>query len=260
MKPSEALIRDVSRHLGRDNDFRIGLTYILNAEHSSGYFSNLTLSDLARAYPLPQHFETRWHKEALSQVPALQHSDKQLQGLRYLIETVLPREIDRIVVELNAEQKKIALEDSPFLSASKRQSTFVDMAMRYLLGRHPNAADHLKSIQYDSSLISIWSRLILLNVWKNLFEGLLEDAELGRTLDLRIRKDTIVEAMNHHFERNPIAIASNELKSTIWDTYRFPKHIEDTFSTSFHKAVDSMNKKFVRQGKGPLIVTKSKKG
>lgn len=259
MKPSEALIRDVNRHLERDNDFKTGLTYILNAEHSSGYFSNLTLSDLARAYPLPQHFETRWHTEALSQVPALQHSDKQLQGLRYMIETVLPREIDRIVVELIVEQKKIALEDSPFLSASKRQSTFVDMAMGYLLGRHPNAADHLKSIQYDSSLISIWSRLILLNVWKKLFEGLLEDAELGRTLDLRIRKDTIVEAMNHHFEMNPTAIASSELKSTIWDTYRFPKHIEETFSTSFHKAVDSMNKKFVRQGKGPLIVTKSKK-
>jgi aromatic ring-opening dioxygenase catalytic subunit (LigB family) len=102
--------------------------------------------------------------------------------------------------------------------------------------------------------------LILLNVWKNLFEGLLEDAELGRTLDLRIRKDTIVEAMNHHFELNPTKVPSNELKSTIWDTYRFPKHIEETFSTSFHKAVDSMNKKFVRQGKGPLIVTKSKKG
>ncbi len=258
MRPSEALILDVRRHLEKDPDFRIGLTYIINADRSSGHDTKITLSELASSYHLPTHFESKWHKEALSHFPPQRDPDRELQSLRYMTEKVFPREISRVVVELIAEQKKIPLEISLFLNESKRQSDFIETAKMYLLNRHPNAADHLKSVHFSSSLISVWSQLILLSAWRNLFEGLLEDAELGRNLDLRIRKDSMVDAMNHHFELNPIEITSAELKSKIKLTYRFPKLIEDTFSSSFHKAVDSMNKKFVRQGEEKLIVTKPK--
>jgi hypothetical protein len=258
MRPSEALILDVRRHLEKDPDFRIGLTYIINADRSSGYDRGISLSELASAYRLPTQFETTWHKEALSHFPPQRDPDRELQSLRYMTEKVFPREISRVVDELIAEQKKFTLENSPYMIEFKGQSDFVKLAMKYLLNRHPNAADHLKSVHFDSSLISVWSQLILLSAWRKLFEGLLEDAELGRKLDLRILKDSLVAAMNHHFELNPVAITSAELKSTIMLTYRFPKLIEDTFSSSFHKAVDSMNKKFVRQGGEKLIVTKPK--
>lgn len=258
MRPSDTLIRDVARHLSTDPDFQTGLAFLINAERSSGFPSyHITFATLARSYPLPLYLETRWQMEAVGLIRPTPDTHDLINRMRHLTLVVLPREIKLAERTVKYEMDTAILLEMPLKVRSDRSTPFLDMANAYLSNRSPSALAHASAVSFKPRLIAAWSHLVVLAEWQRYHEGMLESVLLGHQADFRIKKESIVTAINHFLEEQPDPIPSDVLKTAIQMRYRFPSHIESSFTKLFHKAVVSVNQRFERRGKGRIIGTKS---